>query len=158
MGLREEKLLNEGRELFKQSQFSQAEKILNEINTGKPFTEMVKKYSLAKDKNNKNPGLLPVIKNDPDLHKKPRIYVLCMIPNVNEVKLLQNKNKWEIVKSEKKVMGYTPLNDKSTIITDIKKILALDDLQKEYEDTKRELLDSADIHLNNEQFKSLLSL
>lgn len=129
--------------------YEQAVNLRDQIEHGADMIALVKKHSLADDKNAAEPGLIRGITNDPKLHKKPRLHTLCMMPKQGEVELVRDGEFYEIVKAEKRVDGYPPLDDTTHLKEDLAREIAALDLKAEFDAKKKSILKRVDIRINN---------
>ncbi len=129
--------------------YEQAVNMRDKIEHGANMIDYVKKYSLAEDKNAAEPGLIKDIKNDVNLHKRPRLETLCMMPKQGQVELVRDGEVYEIVKAEKRIDGYPPLDDTTHLREDLSREIAAMDLKKEFDAKKKSILKRVDIRINN---------
>lgn len=136
--------------------YDTAHNLRDQIEAGANMIALVKKHSLAQDKNAADPGLISGIKNDPELHKRPRIHTLCMQPKQGQVDVVRDGDFFEVVKSEKRIEGYPPLDNTTHLREDLARDIAAQDLKKEFDARKNGILRKVDIRINKaalEKFK-----
>lgn len=134
---------------IKLKDYDKAVDLRDKIEHGADMIALVKKHSLAEDKAATDPGLIPGIKNDVNLHKRPRIETLCMMPKQGGVDLVKDGDFYEIVKAEKRVDGYPPLDDTTHLKEDLAREIAALDLKKEFDAKKKAILKRVDIRIND---------
>lgn len=135
--------------------YDDAQNLRDKIEHGANMAELVKKYSLAADKNAPEPGLIKGIINDPSLHTKPRLHTLCMSPKQGEVDVMKDSDFYEVVKSEKRVDGYPPLDDTTHLKEDLAREIAALDLKKEFDAKKTSILKRVDIRINKAELEKI---
>lgn len=133
---------------IKLKSYDTAHNLRDQIEAGANMVALVKKHSLADDKNAADPGLISGIKNDPELHKRPRIQTLCMQPKQGQVDVVRDGEFFEVVKSEKRTEGYPPLDNTTHLREDLARDIAVQDLKKEFDARKNGILRKVDIRIN----------
>ena len=134
---------------IKLKNYDQAVDLRDKVEHGANMIEMVKKYSLADDKSAADPGMIAGIKNDVNLHKRPRVEALCMMPKQGGVDLVKDGDFYEVVKAEKRVDGYPPLDDTTHLKEDLAREIAALDLKQEFDAKKKSILKKVDIRIND---------
>lgn len=127
----------------------------DKIDQGADMVALVKKYSLAPDKNNPEPGLISGIKNDAELHKRPRIETLCMMPKQGESEVVRDGDFFHVVKAERRTDGYPPLDETTHLREDIAREIAAQELRTEFDAHKKKVLRSVDIRINKIELEKL---
>jgi parvulin-like peptidyl-prolyl isomerase len=127
----------------------------DKIDQGADMVALVKKYSLAPDKNNPEPGLISGIKNDAELHKRPRIETLCMMPKQGESEVVRDGDFFHVVKAERRTDGYPPLDETTHLREDIAREIAAQELRTEFDAHKQKVLRSVDIRINKIELEKL---
>ncbi|MBF0120677.1 MAG: peptidyl-prolyl cis-trans isomerase [Desulfobacterales bacterium] len=122
-----------------------AKQVNEKLQKGENFTEMVKKYSVAADKNDPDPGRLPVIKKTADLSFLEKI---CLFQDKGKPsQYMKTPDGYEIVIVDKKIEEYRNPKDKA-VIYEISKTLAREDIINTYKKLRLSLLNASDIHIN----------
>lgn len=132
-----------------------AQNLRDKIEQGANMVELVKKHSLANDKNDAEPGLIKGIVNDPQLHTKPRIHTLCMSPKQGEVEVVKDSEAYHVIKAEKRTEGHPPLDDTTHLREDLAREIAALDLKKEFDEKKRAILKKVDIRINKAELETI---
>lgn len=132
-----------------------AQNLRDQIEHKADMIALVKKHSLAVDKNAADPGLIRGIKNDTELHKRPRLETLCMSPKQGEVDVVKDGEFYEVVKAEKRVDGYPPLDETTHLKQDLARELAAIDLKKEFDARKAAILKKVDIRINKAELEKI---
>ncbi len=127
----------------------------DKIDQGADMVKLVKKHSLAQDKNNAEPGLISGIRNDTELHKRPRLETLCMMPKQGESEVVRDGDFFHVVKAERRTDGYPPLDETTHLKDDIAREIAAQELKAEFEAKKRKLLSRVDIRINKSELEKL---
>lgn len=140
---------------IKLKNYDQAVDLRDKIEHGANMIELVKKHSLADDKTAADPGMILGIKNDVNLHKRPRIEALCMMPKQGGVDLVKDGDFYEVVKAEKRIDGYPPLDDTTHLKEDLAREIAALDLKKEFDAKKKSILKRVDIRINNAELTKI---
>lgn len=140
---------------IKLKSYDQAQNLRDQIEHKADMIALVKKHSLADDKNAAEPGLIKGIKNDTELHKRPRIETLCMSPKQGEVDVVKDGEFYEVVKAEKRVDGYPPLDETTHLQQDLARELAAMDLKKEFDAKKTAILKKVDIRINKTELEKI---
>lgn len=135
--------------------YDDAQNLRDKIEHGANMPELVKKYSLAADKNAPEPGLIKGITNDPSLHTKPRLHTLCMSPKQGEVDVMKDSEFYEVIKAEKRIDGYPPLDDTTHLKEDLAREIAALDLKKEFDSKKASILKRVDIRINKSELEKI---
>ncbi|MFZ5630427.1 MAG: peptidylprolyl isomerase [Spirochaetota bacterium] len=135
--------------------YDQAINLRDKIDQGADMVALVKKYSLAPDKNNPDPGLISGIKNDTELHKRPRIETLCMMPKQGESEVVRDGDFFHVVKAERRTDGYPPLDETTHLKDDIAREIAAQELRAEFETYKKKVLGRVDIRINKSELEKL---
>lgn len=125
-----------------------AQNLRDKIDAGADMAALVKQHSLAPDKSAAEPGLIKGIKNDTELHKRPRLETLCMLPKQGESEVVRDGDHYEVVKAEKRTDGYPPLDETTHLREDIAREIAALDLKKEFDARKKKILKRVDIRIN----------
>ncbi len=140
---------------IKLKDYDLAQNLRDQIEQKADMVALVKKHSLAADKTSANPGLIAAIKNDTELHKRPRIETLCMMPKQGEVEVVKDGEFYEVVKAEKRIDGYPPLDDTTHLREDLAREIAALDLKKEFDAKKTSLLKKVDIRINKAELEKV---
>lgn len=140
---------------IKLKSYDQAINLRDQIEHGADMIALVKKHSLAEDKNAADPGLIKGIKNDTELHKRPRIETLCMMPKQGESEVVKDGDFFEVVKAEKRTDGYPPLDDTTHLREDLAREIAAMDLKKEFDAKKGAILRKVDIRINKVELEKV---
>ncbi len=127
----------------------------DKIEQGADMVALVKQYSLAADKNNPEPGLIRGIKNDTELHKRPRLETLCMMPKQGESEVVRDGDYFHVVKAERRTEGYPPLDETTHLKDDIAREIAAQELKAEFEIHKKKILGRVDIRINKTELEKL---
>lgn len=135
--------------------YDESQNLRDRIEQGANMPELVKKHSLAADKNAPEPGLIKGISNDPTLHTKPRLHTLCMSPKQGEVDVVKDGDVYEVVKAERRVDGYPPLDDTTHLKEDLAREIAALDLKKEFDAKKASILKRVDIRINKSELEKI---
>lgn len=133
---------------IKLTNYDLAQNLRDKIDAGADMAALVKKHSLADDKNAAEPGFIKGIKNDTELHKRPRLETLCMLPKQGESEVVRDGDHYEVVKAEKRTDGYPPLDETTHLKDDIAREIAALDLKKEFDARKKKILKRVDISIN----------
>jgi len=132
-----------------------ANNLRDKIDQGANMVDLVRKHSLAKDKNDPDPGLIKGIVNDTTLHTKPRIHALCMLPKQGQAEVVKDSDVFEVVKAEKRTEGYPPLDDTTHLREDLARELAGIDLRQEFDEKKKKILKKVDIRINKAELEKI---
>jgi hypothetical protein len=135
--------------------YDMAQELRDKIEQGADMIALVKKYSIADDKNAAEPGLIRGIRNDTTLHERPRLHALCMMPKQGEADVVRDGVVYEVVKAEKRVDGYPPLDDTTHLKEDLAREIAGQDLKAEFEKKKEKILRRIDIRINKAELESI---
>lgn len=127
----------------------------DQIDAGANMVELVKKHSLAADKNAADPGMIRGIKNDTELHKRPRIETLCMMPKQGESDVVRDGDFYHVVKAEKRTDGYPPLDETTHLKEDLAREIAAKDLKAEFDARKKKILGRVDIRINKTELEKI---
>jgi parvulin-like peptidyl-prolyl isomerase len=124
-----------------------ADRIYEEAGKIKDFGKMVKKYSIALDKNQHDPGRLPLIRNTHP-GKLSFLQKACLFQRQGQVsRPLRTPGGYEIILVDKRTEADRDLRDKA-VRREIARRIAEDDLRLELNDLKKELLQKAAIQVN----------
>ncbi|HMV34310.1 MAG TPA: hypothetical protein PKM44_06510 [Turneriella sp.] len=127
----------------------------DKIDQGTDMVALVKKHSLAADKNSPEPGLIKGIKNDTELHKRPRLETLCMMPKQGESEVVRDGDFFHVVKAERRTDGYPPLDETTHLKDDIAREIAAQELKAEFDAHKKKVLGRVDIRINKTELEKL---
>lgn len=135
-----------------------ADKIKHKLDDGMSFSKAVKKYSIAEDKNNKEPGSLGWLKRaDKD---RSWLHSVAFIQREGQVsapfRSPQNQGDivYEIILVDKRVEGYLSPDD-PTVRYEASRDVALKQLKEEFFTLQDKLRDEADIHLNKSALRKV---
>lgn len=135
--------------------YDQAVNLRDQIEAGADMIALVKKHSLAEDKNSTEPGLIKGIKNDTTLHTRPRLETLCMMPKQGESDVVRDGEFFEVVKAELRTDGYPPLDETTHLKEDIAREIAALELKQEFDARKKSILKRVDIHINPRELETI---
>jgi hypothetical protein len=128
-----------------------ADQVVAEIKAGLDFSTAIKKYSIAKDKNNAIPGSLGWLKRSDK--KRSWLHAIAFIQQEGKVsapfRSPQNQGDivYEIVLADERIDGHLPYTD-PTIHYEASRDIALKELRDEFIALQSKLRNDASIHLN----------
>lgn len=130
-----------------------ADKVKAELDAGLDFSEAIKKYSIAEDKNNKVPGSLGwLVRKDKErswlhavafTHHKGQVSAPFRSPQG------QGEIVFEIIYVDERVDGHLEVTD-PTVRYEASRDIALEQIKEEFFALQKQLRDNADIHLNRQ--------
>ncbi|MBF0350351.1 MAG: peptidylprolyl isomerase [SAR324 cluster bacterium] len=128
-----------------------ADDVYQKLMDGADFSEMVRQYSLAPDKNKPVPGQLEPLFNKAD-GSLPFLHKICLIQPEGVIsRSIRSPEGYEIVLVDKRIEGLRPLDE--ALIGEISKELALVALRRDTENLRKDLSSHSKIEINQSFLK-----
>jgi PPIC-type PPIASE domain len=133
-----------------------ADKVVAEIKAGLDFSAAIKKYSIADDKNNAEPGSLGWLQRSDK--KRGWLHAIAFVQQAGVVSAAfrspQNQGEivYEIIFADERIDGYLPYSD-PTVRYEASRDIALKELRAEFIALQAQLRNDANIHLNKAALK-----
>ncbi len=133
-----------------------ADKVVAEIKEGLDFSTAIKKYSIADDKNNAEPGSLGWLQRSDK--KRGWLHAIAFVQKAGIVsapfRSPQNQGDivYEIIFADERIDGFLPYTD-PTVRYEASRDIALKELREEFIALQSDLRNNANIHLNKAALK-----